>query len=318
MVATIVRDLDLLSKFPEIPKSFPQFFSAESPERLTLPGNFLGLFERLLSLRPEAETYFSCLAALQKSRLKYYKILERQPLPTMDQVGPRSLLQYGQVSDMALATFLQWRKWLFDIDNRAGQETGYLFEPIIAHAIGGVPASAHKSPVKRSANKLKGRQVDCIRQKYAYEIKIRVTIAASGQGRWKEELEFPVDCRNSGFTPVLVVLDPTPNPKLTELCESFVAEKGAVYVGEKAWEHLNETAGPTLARFLENYVRTPIAQVLAASQTIPPPILLSIDETAFRFTVQEEEVRYPRKPGEVDTSSGDEMPDDVDEELPGA
>ena len=28
----------------------------------------------------------------------------------------------------------------------------------------------------------------------AYEFKLRVTIAASGQGRWKEELDFPSDC----------------------------------------------------------------------------------------------------------------------------
>ena len=44
---------------------------------------------------------------------------------------PRGLLQYGGMSPKTLAGFLLWRKWIFDIDNRAGQETGYLFEPII-------------------------------------------------------------------------------------------------------------------------------------------------------------------------------------------
>jgi hypothetical protein len=30
-------------------------------------------------------------------------------------------------------------EWLYDIDNRSAQETGYLFEPILAAAIGGIP-----------------------------------------------------------------------------------------------------------------------------------------------------------------------------------
>jgi len=318
LVATIVHDLHLFPKFPEISPGFPDFFSPIAPEKLVIKGDFLALFERLLKLKPEAETYFSCLAALQKSRLKYYKILERQPIPTMDQVGPRSLLQYGQMSNKTLAAFLQWRKWLFDIDNRAGQETGYLFEPIIAHAIGGVPASAKKSPVKRTSDRRKGRQVDCIRGKFAYEIKLRVTIAASGQGRWKEELEFPVDCRKSGYTPVLVVLDPTKNPKLTELRKAFHAKKGMTYVGDEAWKHLDETAGPTMARFIENYVRKPIDQVLTSTDVSPPAISMSIDATEFAFTIDGETVTYPRKPGAIDSNGVDPLPDDVDDELPGA
>ena len=76
--------------------------------------------------------------------MKYANILRLQPIPTMDQVGPRGLLQYGSFSAEALTAFLLWRKWIFDIDNRAGQETGYLFEPIIAAAIGGTPASTCK------------------------------------------------------------------------------------------------------------------------------------------------------------------------------
>ncbi len=69
------------------------------------------------------------------------------------------------------------------IDNRAAQETGYLFEPIIANAIGGVSLSAAKSPIRRYRDPDRYRQVDCIRDKLAYEIKMRVTIAASGKGR---------------------------------------------------------------------------------------------------------------------------------------
>ena len=77
--------------------------------------------------------------------------------------------------------------------NRAGQETGLLFEPIITAAIGGVPASAKRSPIKRRKDDKKGRQVDCLREKRAYEITLRMTVAAAGQGRWGEELDFPKD-----------------------------------------------------------------------------------------------------------------------------
>ena len=112
-----------------------------------------------------------CLAALHKGRLKDENILRTQPISTIEQVGPRGILQYGALTPTALTGFLFWRKWFYDIDNRAAQETGYIFEPIIANAIGGTPAPSKKSPVKRRANGNKGRQVDCVKDKRAYELK---------------------------------------------------------------------------------------------------------------------------------------------------
>jgi hypothetical protein len=102
---------------------------------------------------------------------------------------------------------------LNDIDNRSAQETGYLFEPILAAAISGIPFAAAKSPIKRTDNPRQGRQVDCLDGKLAYEFKMRVTIAASGQGRFQEELAFARDCYHSGYIPVLLVLDPTPSAR---------------------------------------------------------------------------------------------------------
>lgn len=206
-------------------------------------------------------TYFRCVCEIHKRRRKYDLILSHQPFPTSDQIAPRALLEFGLSDPTALATWLTWRKWLFDLDNRAGQETGYLFEPILAAALGGVPFPAKKSPVKRAADPTKGRQVDCVVDWDAYEFKIRVTIAASGQGRWGEELAFPLDCAASGFRPILVVLDPTPNPRLTELAATFTAAKGLVYIGDEAWAHLEGRAGATMAVFLENYVRRPVADI---------------------------------------------------------
>jgi hypothetical protein len=185
IVAVIVQDLRLTSSFPELPPDPPPFFGNRPPGDLALPGlDHVALFERLTASVADGDTYFHCLATLHKARLKYQRILETQPLPTIEQVGPRGLLQYGMVTSKALAALLLWRKWIYDIDNRAAQETGYVFEPIVAAAIGGVPVSAAKSPVRRRGDERKGRQVDCVHSdNRAYEIKIRVTIAASGQGR---------------------------------------------------------------------------------------------------------------------------------------
>jgi len=295
LVAIIVRDLDLSRNFPDLPADCPQFFDEPDPRNLVLPGHdFLGLLDRLIQRIPDADTYFACLASLHKARLKYARILEHQPVPTMDQVGPRALLQYGQMTPRSLAAFLLWRKWLFDIDNRAGQETGYLFEPIVASAIGGASFSASKSPIRRVKDRNKGRQVDCIRGDLAYEIKIRVTIAASGQGRWQEELEFPQDCRDSGYTPVLVVFDPTPNPKLSELTKAFEEQGGTSFVGDAAWGHLEEVAGQTMTVFLRKYVRQPVTDVLTSSPETLPNLRLSMTENALVLSVEEETVEYVR------------------------
>jgi hypothetical protein len=208
---------------------------------------------------PDFDTFFECLCELHKRRKKYNLILSAQPLPTMLQVAPRALLEFGGVPAPALASWLTWRKWFFDIDNRAAQETGYLFEPVLAAALGGAPCGARNSPIKRANDASRGRQVDCLVGRVAYEFKLRVTIAASGQGRFREELEFARDCRASHFTPILLVLDPTPNDRLTELVAEFEICGGRAYIGDEAWRHLEDEAGVTMATFVEKYVRGPIA-----------------------------------------------------------
>jgi hypothetical protein len=321
LISIIARDLKLLKHFPEIPKPLPEFFHSGSLERLVVPSvDFLGMFERLVRLDENADTYFSCLATLHKARLKYERILQTQPIPTIDQVGPRGLLQFGTIVPKALTPFLLWRKWIYDVDNRAGQETGYVFEPIIAHAIGGVSVSAAKSPVKRQGNPKKGRQCDCVLDKRAYEVKIRVTIAASGQGRWREELDFPADCQSSGFIPVLVVLDPTPNPKLDELKRRFFAKGGEAYVGQEAWKHFDSLAGKTMSRFLHLYVHTPIQSLLTQ---VPekteelPDLRLTMVKGEFTMSINGETLKVKRQPKEEEETDFDELPDDVEDQFPG-
>jgi len=317
LVAVIASDLGLAEKFPEFPKSIPGFFSTANMEQLTLAGlPFESLAERLFGLDRNADTYFACLANLHKRRLKYRRILRSQPIPTFDQVGPRGLLQFGSLTPSALGGLLFWRKWFYDIDNRAAQETGYLFEPILAYAIGGAPVSAKQSPIKRAGDASKGRQVDCMLKRRAYEFKIRVTIAASGQGRWREELQFPRECRLSGFVPVLIVLDPTPNPKLEALTKVFLAEGGEVYSGAKAWEHLEGLAGPTMARFLETYVRAPIEALLLEASDELPDLSLAMTAGSIVVSVAGERLVIERQPNGSEDDYG-ELPDDAADALPG-
>lgn len=317
LFAIIVSDLQLSAKFPELPIAPKPLFGKERMETLVLPGlDFWNLAERLLEADPNADTYFSCLAMLHKFRLKYERILERQAIPTMDQVGPRGLLQYGTMAPRALTGFLLWRKWMFDIDNRAGQETGYLFEPIVAHSIGGTPFSAAKSPIRRQHDSTKGRQVDCIRDKRAYEIKLRVTIAASGQGRWKEELDFPADARTSGYTPILIIFDPTLNDKQDALKAAFLAQQGEVFIGQKAWEHLESVAGATMSKFIEQYVRAPIQALLAEVPSDGlPDLTLKMDRTELIINVGGEESKIRRAPPSLQDIGSEEpaIPDDVED-----
>jgi hypothetical protein len=317
LIGIIVRDLGLSDHFPELPSNLPPFFDHREPGSSSIWGvEFLPLMERLVKLNPDSDTFFACLANLHKRRLKYERILQTQPIPTIEQVGPRGLLQFGTMSATALTGLLFWRKWFFDIDNRAGQETGYLFEPIIAHAIGGVPFSAKVSPVRRAGDSRKGRQVDCIRQQKAYEFKIRVTIASSGQGRWQEELDFPVDCQQSQYTPVLVVLDATPNPKLDQLEAAFLRQQGEVYKGESAWEHLESVAGPTMGLFLEKYVRNPIQALLNEVPDNLPEFVAKMDKNGITFSVAGESMLIGRTLGATDDEV-QELPDDACDQMPG-
>jgi hypothetical protein len=308
VVALIVHDLGLRKNFPQIPDDFFTTDSFRSP----FPFPHLA-YETLAGIDPDSVTYFSCLARLFKSRLKYSRILSTQPFPTLDQVGPRGLLQYGNLSPTALTAFLFWRKWFMDVDNRSGQETGYLFEPLIAAAVGGVPFSATKSPV-RSHRDGKGRQVDCLLEvdgaKNAYEFKVRVTIAASGQGRWGEELDFPVDCKSSGYRPVLVCLDGTTNPKLTQLVEVFKREGGEAFIGDAAWQHLDSLAGKTMSKFLDRYVREPLNRMIAEETPHPLPDMVARDHgNSLSIFIGDEELRIQRHE-EPSSAGSDELPPD--------
>jgi len=323
LIYLCARDLGLQGFSNQLSDQLGELFNVDPPSSLAFNDSedVLSLFDRFLrAAGGDGDTYFACIGTIHKARLKYEKILKSQPIPTMEQVGPRGLLQYGALEGSSLASLLLWRKWMFDLDNRAGQETGYLFEPIIASAIGGAPAASSKSPVRRRKDRNKGRQVDVIKGNLAYEIKLRVTIAASGQGRWREELDFPLDCVESKYTPVLVVLDSTANPKLTELRKAFKAAGGMDYVGEEAWNHLEASAGPTMATFIDKYVKIPLQDLLnsAPNEFELPDFSISQSASGITFTVGDDSWTVTR--GKIDpqlATGADILPEDIEDGILG-
>jgi len=258
-------------------------------------------FETLIDTNPDFGLYFLNLCSLHKRRIKYQNILSTQPRPTMEQIGPRGLLEFGLTNNNLLADWMIWRKWIFDIDNRAGQETGYLFEPILASCLGGEPMSSSKSPVKRIDSEgnptNRGRQVDCFvaSDNIAYEFKLRVTVAASGQGRFAEELSFPKECRAAGIKPIILVLDSSPSIRLTELGAAFTENGGEVYIGENAWNYLNEHSGEIISIFIEKYIKVPLLQIAESENHSLSNINLSWTTEAITISNEDESYNIQRK-----------------------
>jgi hypothetical protein len=249
-----------------------EWFSRPVSKTIDFARTFLLLKEEI----GDFETYFANLCEIHKHRVKYKRILETQRLPSIEPIVPRCLLEYRLMPSETLASWLIWRKWLYDIDNRAAQETGYLFEPILAASIGGIPYSAKKSPIRRTDKSSNGRQVDCLEGKNAYEFKMRVTIAASGQGRFKEELDFARDCNFSGYVPILLVLDPTISTRLEELAAEYSKYGGSAFIGNDAWKHIEEKAGVVMGKFIEKYVRMPLREVDASHKHLLPIRISSV------------------------------------------
>jgi hypothetical protein len=244
----------------------------------------LALLDSCIRKDADFSLYIENFSALHRRRAKYKRILSQQPLPNMDQIGPRVLLEYGRCDVALLANWMVWRKWIYDIDNRSAQETGYLFEPVLASCLGGEAIGARNSPIKRLDSEGKatsnGRQVDCLvpANNTVYEFKLRVTIAASGQGRFGEELSFPAESQAAGYRPILLVLDPTPSARLTELSQRFLRCGGEVHQGEAAWLHMEQQAGNVISVFIEKYIKPAIQDIESVNITDIQSLTLSWDD----------------------------------------
>lgn len=239
--------------------------------------------------------YVKNLCDLYRRRVKYVSILSSQRFASADQIAPRSILEYGNCDEALLADWLQWRKLIYDLDNRSAQETGYTFEPILASCLGGESVSAKLSPVRRideAGNRTdNGRQIDCYipETKEAFELKMRVTIAASGQGRFSEEMSFPYEARQAGLKPVLVVFDGSPSALLTKLSNRYLECGGECFIGDEAWRMLEEHAGEEMGLFISRYIYPPIASMNENLSSKPDGITLGyVDDRIVIFNSQSE------------------------------
>ena len=246
--------------------------------------------------------YLKNLSELYRRRFKFYNILKTQPFPTTEQIGLRCLLEYGNCSNELLFSWMMWRKLIYDIDNRSAQETGYLFEPILASCLGGESVSHRNSPVKRiddNGNPTdEGRQSVCyIADAHeVYELKLRVTIAASGQGRFNEEMSFPFEAHRAGLTPILVVFDSTPSALLDKLKDKYLAEGGRVFIGDDAWNELINRAGDEMGKYILKYIKPPITQMENLNVSLPRDISLSATKTLLKiFDTDGDQYLIPRQ-----------------------
>jgi len=226
--------------------------------------------------------YLKNLCELYRRRFKFMNILKNQPFPLVEQIGPRCLIEYGNCDATLLFTWMSWRKWIYDVDNRIAQETGYLFEPILASCLGGSSIPHRQSPIKRindAGNQTdEGRQIDCLLEDTlkAYELKMRVTIAASGQGRFEEEMSFPLEAERAGLKPVLLVFDPTPSALLEKLAKQYVSHGGRYAIGDDAWNELISKAGKEMGIFINKYIEPPIRCMGQQIHSTPKPISLFV------------------------------------------
>lgn len=208
---------------------------------------------------------------------------------------------YGVCSSDLLADWMEWRKWIFDIDNRSAQETGYVFEPILASCLGGIPMSAKNSPVKRMDDNgnptTNGRQIDCYIEDSAevYELKMRVTIAASGQGRFNEEMSFPEEAKKAGLTPILVVFDENESTLLSKLKQQYVECGGQCFIGKAAWNMLKERAGHEMGIFINKYIYPPLSVIEKHLKEPPKAITLSQNEDQIKIKGENGEYIINRK-----------------------
>ena len=122
---------------------------------------------------------------------------------------------------------------------------------------------------------------------------MRVTIAASGQGRFAEEMEFARDCAFSGYVPTLLVLDATPSTRLEALTSAYQQFGGQVYIGENAWEHVAEKAGWAMGQFVEKYIHIPF-QAIIRDERILPALCLRVQDDQIIVEIGQTQMSVPR------------------------
>lgn len=112
---------------------------------------------------------------------------------------------------------------------------------------------------------------------------------------------------------MLIVLDPTTNPKMLELQKAFINAGGECYIGKAAWDHLAEVAGTTMAMFIDIYVHNPLRKLVAEVPNILPPMTVHMDRDKIVLEICDEYIVIDRALKDEISSMPDVLPDDVDQ-----
>ncbi len=107
VIALVAIDIDKGEQMAgEVPRLWPRLVPPDSYYAIDLPWftasdptitsfDVVDLLDAGVRLDEDFMTYLNCLCELHKRRRKYGLILQKQPLPTMVQVSPRALMEYG-------------------------------------------------------------------------------------------------------------------------------------------------------------------------------------------------------------------------------
>ena len=109
---------------------------------------------------------------------------------------------------------------------------------------------------------------------------------------------------------MLLVFDGSENPKLSEICHSFIEHGGVAYVGKDAWSHLRSEAGSTMGTFVDRYIRAPLNSLLTETSTDLPEIRLLLRPNEVRISIGSEELyieRHHSDPQLQATTSGESL-----------
>ena len=108
-------------------------------------------------------------------------------------------------------------------------------------------------------------------------------------------MSFPRECVAAGIKPVLIVLDPTTSNRFVQLSELFLSLGGLVFVGEAAWNHIEERAGSTMASFVENYIKPALDAASEFDTTQLDPITMTWSSGSVVIRIGDREHRINRE-----------------------
>jgi hypothetical protein len=101
-----------------------------------------------------------------------------------------------------------------------------------------------------------------------------------------------------------------------ELKDAFLGVKGDVYLGDEAWAHLEDAAGPVMAAFLDKYVKLPLADILHSAPIELPTMAMQSSAGEIRLMVGQETLTIQRKESPELATPQDAIPDDADSGPP--